>query len=106
VTHRRRLEALEVTLGTQSDNPNLCFDCRGHGSYRKEIKLARLRLGAEGKLFGPNPEACHAKLKELANYERPDSEHCPQCGGLNARGPFGASGSTGGWSEPTAACPT
>jgi hypothetical protein len=86
VSRSRRLEDLEAAIGSRSDDPNMCFTCRGPGSYRREIDYARLLLGAEGKLFGADPEVCRARLAELGERKEPTSDHCPRCGGLNFLG--------------------
>jgi hypothetical protein len=87
VNRSRRLEALECAMGSQSDDPNMCFKCRGPGAFRRAVDYARLRLGAERNLFGADPEACRAKLVELGEEREATSNHCPRCGGLN---PWGA----------------
>ena len=86
MTHRRRLEDLEAAIGSQSDDPNMCFKCRGPGAYRREVDYARLRLGEEGKLFGAHSEKCRAKLEKLSERREPTSGQCPRCGGLNFLG--------------------
>jgi hypothetical protein len=86
VTRRRRLEELEAAIGSQSDDPNMCLKCQGPGSYRRAIDFARLRAGAEGKLFGADPGECRARLAELGEQPEVTSDHRPRCGGLNVRG--------------------
>jgi hypothetical protein len=84
MSHRRRLEVLEGTIGARAEDSDECLECQGAHSYRRMLDHARLRVGAEGKLFGMDPEECRAKLEELAAY--PDLARCPMCGFLNTRG--------------------
>jgi hypothetical protein len=86
MNHRRRLDGLEAAIGSPSDDPNMCFKCGRPGSYRRAVEYARLRVGAEGKLLGVEPEACRARLAELGERREATSNHCPRCGGLNVRG--------------------